>query len=56
MVVVLIIIIGFFLGGQTDPMLLMTMVFFPFPKVPQIPSNPFISIVDNSEGLFFIIF
>jgi hypothetical protein len=48
-------VIGFF-GGQIDPMLLMTMGFFSFSKVPQFPSNLFINVVNKNEGQFFFSF
>jgi hypothetical protein len=38
---------------QVDPMLLMTIDFFSFSKVPQLPSNLFINVVNENRGVFF---
>jgi hypothetical protein len=46
---------GFCLSTQTNLVSSMTFDFFyPSPKVSQLPSNLFISVVNNNEGNFFI--
>jgi len=45
----------YLLFEQIDQMSLTIVGFcFPFPKVPQLPSNLFTSVVDDNGGLFFI--
>jgi hypothetical protein len=42
-------------GGEVDPMSSMTLGFFPFPKMSQLPSNLFISNMDHNGGFFSIL-